>query len=55
VATFNIMGHLVFDARNISWDAVQYRLFQDLSILGGLVLLLCLGPGGISIDGKKSL
>lgn len=34
-------------------EVIAYFFFQDLSILGALLLLASLGPGGISLDGKK--
>jgi len=37
-----------------SFDTTFYFMCQDLSILGGVILLASLGPGGISLDSKKS-
>jgi len=39
---------------NNSVDTTFYFMCQDLSILGGVILLASLGPGGISLDSKKS-
>lgn len=53
LAVANIVGNTFWDEHGEMYDAAQYLFFQDLSGLGGLILLLALGPGGLSVDGKK--
>jgi len=35
------------------WDYLQYYFFQNISIFGGLLILISVGPGGFSFDEKK--
>jgi len=59
LATFLTVTHIMinnfWDKHPSHADAMQYFFFQDVSILGGLILLITLGPGGLSVDEKKAL
>lgn len=49
-----VFGFLFGSIESYRVDSAVYFMCQDLSILGGVLLLASLGPGGISLDGKKS-
>lgn len=43
-----------YPSNALTCSVSRYDFFQTLSIVGGLLLLVNLGPGGISMDEKKS-
>ena len=64
-ATFLVLFLSIFNVLIHNWwsmhhshpqrDFLKYDFFQTLSIMGGLLLLVNMGPGGISIDEKKKV
>ncbi|KAH7882366.1 SURF4 family-domain-containing protein [Phlebopus sp. FC_14] len=62
-ATFLVIVLSVFNVFANNWwsvhsthpqrDFLKYDFFQTLSIVGGLILLVNMGPGGLSVDEKK--
>lgn len=62
-ATFLVILLSVFNVLANNWwsvhsahpqrDFLKYDFFQTLSIIGGLILLVNIGPGGLSVDEKK--
>ncbi|KAK3831559.1 MAG: SURF4 family-domain-containing protein [Linnemannia gamsii] len=55
LSVFNIVVNNWWSVENSSAhkDFLKYDFFQTLSIMGGLLLLVTLGPGGMSMDEKK--
>jgi len=62
-ATFLVVVLSIFNVFANNWwsvhskhpqrDFLKYDFFQTLSIVGGLILLVNMGPGGLSVDEKK--
>ncbi|KAF9239281.1 SURF4 family-domain-containing protein [Melanogaster broomeanus] len=62
-ATFLVILLSIFNVFANNWwsvhgahpqrDFLKYDFFQTLSIVGGLILLVNIGPGGLSVDEKK--
>ncbi|EMR10422.1 hypothetical protein PNEG_01138 [Pneumocystis murina B123] len=54
---FNILINNWWDTKitEMEKDLLKYDFFQMLSITGGLILLVNMGPGGFSVDEKKKI
>ncbi|KAG9508801.1 Surfeit locus protein 4-like protein [Fragariocoptes setiger] len=53
IMNFWINAFWRLDARDHYRDLYKYDFFQTLSIVGGLIMLICLGPGAVSIDDRR--
>ncbi|KAF9584895.1 hypothetical protein BGW38_004759 [Lunasporangiospora selenospora] len=55
LSVFNIVVNNWWSTSNAHFqnDFLKYDFFQTLSIMGGLLLLVTIGPGGMSMDEKK--
>lgn len=53
IMNFLINPFWMLDANSPSRDLYKYDFFQTLSIIGGLLLLISLGPGKVSLDHSR--
>ncbi|TFK97978.1 SURF4 family-domain-containing protein [Pterulicium gracile] len=55
LSVFNVFANNWWSvhANHPTRDFLKYDFFQTLSIVGGLILLVNMGPGGLSVDEKK--
>lgn len=55
LSVFNVLINNFWSISHSSFkrDFLKYDFFQTLSIVGGFLLLVSMGPGGYSIDEKK--
>lgn len=55
LASFNVIRHDWWNVSQEMVSYVRYDFFQSWTVVGGLLIVVILGPGGISVDEAKKL